>query len=234
MSTWEDLRKQARKLENEIDLKLVAFSKLGTNSAAVYRNENSDVEPLLSPEDMLGNMTQEIEQLLSKLTAVNEKLTEFSEKNENFGSSAMRHVLQRHHDILQDYTQEFRKTSANLKARKEREDLLHSVRKDIDTYKTTSGLNRRSDLYVKENEHIRNSDRMVSEQINIAMETREHLVSQRHHFKRIQTRIHDLSSRFPMINSLMQKIHLRRRRDSVIVGLVAAICLFFMLLYIFY
>lgn len=44
----------------------------------------------------------------------------------------MRHVLQRHHDILQDYTQEFRKTSANLKARKEREDLLHSVRKDIE------------------------------------------------------------------------------------------------------
>lgn len=66
------------------------------------------------------------------MTAVNEKLTEFSEKNENFGSSAMRHVLQRHHDILQDYTQEFRKTSANLKARKEREDLLHSVRKDIE------------------------------------------------------------------------------------------------------
>lgn len=44
----------------------------------------------------------------------------------------MRHVLQRHHDILQDYTQEYRKTSANLKARKEREDLLHSVRKDIE------------------------------------------------------------------------------------------------------
>jgi hypothetical protein len=33
-----DLRKQARKLENEIDLKLVAYSKLGTNSP-VYRNE---------------------------------------------------------------------------------------------------------------------------------------------------------------------------------------------------
>ena len=28
---WEGLRKQARALENEIDLKLVSFSKLGTN-----------------------------------------------------------------------------------------------------------------------------------------------------------------------------------------------------------
>lgn len=59
-------------------------------------------------------------------------MTEFNENNDNVGGSAMRHVLQRHHDILQDYTQEFRKTSANLKARKEREDLLHSVRKDIE------------------------------------------------------------------------------------------------------
>lgn len=193
----------------------------------------------------------------------------------------MRHVLQRHHDILQDYTQEFRKTSANLKARKEREDLLHSVRKDIEyvffkfndyllscsiliqsnlcsSYKNTSGLNRRMDLYMRENEHIRkyvseiliyfelkflpiywrfsyySSDRLVSDQINIAMETREHLISQRHHFKRIQTRIHDLSSRFPMINNLMQKIHFRKKRDSVIVGLVAAVCVFFILLYTFH
>ncbi|XP_065207922.1 Golgi SNAP receptor complex member 1 [Planococcus citri] len=235
MSGWEDLRKQARKLENEIDLKLVSFSKLGTSfTPAVYRNENSDTEPLLSSEDMLSNMAQEIEQLLSKLTSINDKLTEYSDNNEHVGSSAMRHVLQRHHDILQDYTQEFRKTSANLKARKEREDLLHSVRKDIDSYKNTSGLNRRMDLYMRENEHIRNSDRIVSDQINIAMETREHLVSQRHHFKRIQTRIHDLSSRFPMINNLMQKIHFRKKRDSVIVGLVAAVCVFFILLYTFH
>ncbi|KAJ7387470.1 Golgi SNAP receptor complex member 1 [Desmophyllum pertusum] len=28
---WEELRKKARQLENEIDLKLVSFSKLGTN-----------------------------------------------------------------------------------------------------------------------------------------------------------------------------------------------------------
>lgn len=75
---------------------------------------------------------------------------------------------------------------------------------------------------------------MVSDQISIAMETREHLVSQRHHFKRIQTRIHDLSSRFPLINNLMQKINFRRRRDSIIVGVVAAVCLFFILMYIFH
>ena len=31
MNNFSDLRKQARQLENEIDLKLVSFSKLGTS-----------------------------------------------------------------------------------------------------------------------------------------------------------------------------------------------------------
>jgi len=47
-------------------------------------------------------------------------------------SSALLHTLQRHREILQDYKQEFGKTQANFTARKEREDLLKSVRKDIE------------------------------------------------------------------------------------------------------
>lgn len=41
------------------------------------------------------------------------------------------YMVQRHKEILQDYLQEFNKTQANYKARKEREDLLRSVRNDI-------------------------------------------------------------------------------------------------------
>ena len=36
---FSDLRKQARKLENEIDVKLVAFSKMGTNSIPAFRHD---------------------------------------------------------------------------------------------------------------------------------------------------------------------------------------------------
>lgn len=41
---------------------------------------------------------------------------------------------------------------------------------------------------------------MVNDQINIAIETREHLLSQRQAFKRIQTRLNDMSNRFPLIS----------------------------------
>jgi len=78
------------------------------------------------------------------------------------------------------------------------------------------------------------SDRLINDQISIAMETRDHLMTQRQAFKRIRTRFNDISNRFPAVNSLLQRINLRKRRDSVILGLVIGICTFLMLLYAFH
>ena len=49
----------------------------------------------------------------------------------NSPSAALLHTLQRHRDILQDYSHEFQKTRANITALREREDLLGSVRREI-------------------------------------------------------------------------------------------------------
>ena len=75
---------------------------------------------------------------------------------------------------------------------------------------------------------------MINDQISIAMETRDHLMSQRHTFKRIQTRFNDISNRFPAVNSLMQRISLRKRRDSLILALLVGFCTFLLLLYAFH
>ena len=47
-------------------------------------------------------------------------------------NAALLHTLQRHRDILQDYSHEFQKTRSNIVAQREREDLLGSVRRDIE------------------------------------------------------------------------------------------------------
>ncbi|XP_069471344.1 Golgi SNAP receptor complex member 1 isoform X2 [Ambystoma mexicanum] len=165
---WEDLRKQARQLENELDLKLISFSKLCTsyshNSAREGRRDaySSDTTPLLngSTQDrMFETMAVEIEQLLAKLTGVNDKMAEYSSTPGTASvNAALMHTLQRHRDILQDYTHEFHKTKANFLAIREREDLLGSVRKDIESYKSGSGVNnRRTELFLKEHEHLRKS-----------------------------------------------------------------------------
>lgn len=65
---WQilDLRKQARQLENEVDLKLVAFSKLGAG-IKTPQNSHADTVPLLSGEDTFEAMSDEIELLLNRV-----------------------------------------------------------------------------------------------------------------------------------------------------------------------
>ncbi|XP_041053942.1 Golgi SNAP receptor complex member 1 isoform X1 [Carcharodon carcharias] len=242
---WEDLRKQARQLENELDLKLVSFSKLCTSySGSTTRDGrrdrySSDTTPLLngsSQDRMFETMAVEIEQLLAKLTGVNDKMAEYtSTPGVTSLNAALMHTLQRHRDILQDYTHEFNKTKANFIAIREREDLLGSVRKDIESYKSGSGVNnRRTELFLKEHEHLRNSDRLIEDTISIAMATKENVTSQRGMLKSLQSKVNSLANRFPAINNLVQRINLRKRRDTLILGGVIGICTILLLLYAFH
>uniref|UniRef100_A0A8C7R7Y1 Golgi SNAP receptor complex member 1 n=1 Tax=Oncorhynchus mykiss TaxID=8022 RepID=A0A8C7R7Y1_ONCMY len=239
----DNLRKQARQLENELDLKLVSFSKLCTSYSSSRDgrrgDSNSDTAPLLnnSTQDrMFETMSGEIEQLLAKLTGVNDKMAEYtSTPGVTSLNAALMHTLQRHRDILQDYTHEFHKTKANFLAIREREDLLGSVRKDIETYKSGSGVNnRRTELFLKEHEHLRNSDRLMDDTISIAMATKENMTSQRGLLKSIQSRVNTLANRFPAINNLVQRLNLRKRRDSLILGGVIGVCTILLLLYAFH
>eukprot|EP00064_Thunnus_orientalis_P006157 superscaffoldBa00000629_g6173 len=175
---------------------------------------------------MFDTMSVEIEQLLGKLTAINDKMAEYTNAPGTASlNAALMHTLQRHRDILQDYTHEFHKTKGNFLAIREREDLLGSVRKDIETYKSGSGVNnRRTELFLKEHEHLR----------NIAMATKENMTSQRGMLKSIQSRVNTLANRFPTINNLIQRINLRKRRDSLILGTVIGVCTILLLLYAFH
>ncbi|XP_044210111.1 Golgi SNAP receptor complex member 1 isoform X2 [Thunnus albacares] len=199
----------------------------------------SDTTPLLnnSTQDrMFDTMSVEIEQLLGKLTAINDKMAEYTNAPGTASlNAALMHTLQRHRDILQDYTHEFHKTKGNFLAIREREDLLGSVRKDIETYKSGSGVNnRRTELFLKEHEHLRNSDRLMDDTISIAMATKENMTSQRGMLKSIQSRVNTLANRFPTINNLIQRINLRKRRDSLILGTVIGVCTILLLLYAFH
>ncbi|NXV99173.1 GOSR1 protein, partial [Fregetta grallaria] len=242
-----DLRKQARQLENELDLKLVSFSKLCTSYSSTRDGRrdrySSDTTPLLngsSQDRMFETMAVEIEQLLGKLTGINDKMAEYTNSaGVPSLNAALMHTLQRHRDILQDYTHEFHKTKANFLAIRERENLLGSVRKDIESYKSGSGVNnRRTELFLKEHEHLRKYHQQLDPLFfsfsSIAMATKENMTSQRGMLKSIQSKMNTLANRFPAVNSLIQRINLRKRRDSLILGGIIGICTILLLLYAFH
>ncbi len=107
-------------LENQIDAKLVSYSKLGTNfgsgggsSLSAAPASSSDKAPLLSsesstasssPKEVFSVMSNEIGGLLARLAAVNEGMADYASRQPQ--SAAIHHTLQRHRDILQDYRQE--------------------------------------------------------------------------------------------------------------------------------
>lgn len=68
--------------------------------------------------------------LLLQLMQVNEKLTEYSRIQAGGANATMLHSLQRHWDILQDYSHEFHKIRTNVHAVREREKLLEVVNRD--------------------------------------------------------------------------------------------------------
>ncbi|XP_003738479.1 Golgi SNAP receptor complex member 1 [Galendromus occidentalis] len=230
MLGWEELRKQARHLENEIDLKLVSFSKVGTSlGSRDFTHENSDTVPLLSSSasgHVVDSMTEEIEHLLGLLQQVNDEMIQ-----SDGGGASRQHTLQRHRDILKDYTAEFSKTRNNIESRRQRDELLGGSTRAAGDNLNKSSLNRRSDMFLKEHDHIQNSERLIGDQINIAIRTREELRNQRTTLKAIQTRMTTLANRFPMLNSLLQRIHIRKRRDSIILGVIIGICTLLLILY---
>ena len=76
----------------------------------------------------------------------------------NSQSAALLHTLQRHRDILGDYSHEFQRTRATIHAHREREQLMGAVRRDIDTYKQAQAAQRgggATDMYLKENQHLK-------------------------------------------------------------------------------
>lgn len=114
------------------------------------------------------------------------------------------------------FRQEYTKTKSNIESLIEREDLLSSVHKEINEYGKgkkdsineisliclnflklpgRSGSNKRMDLLLSESESARNSERMIDDQISIAIEARDALANQRAAFKAIQTKLNDISNR---------------------------------------
>jgi len=232
-ANWEDLRKEARVLENQIDVKLIELSKLGTSLKSPLSSNGYDdpaKKPLLSgDEENTSNsfelLTDEIDQLLSNLESVNTSMNDWTENHAP--SAATHHTLQRHKEILIDYKQEYFQTKNNIATQVKRQELLGSNKTQSNG--DYSGPDFRMNMLLKESEHARNSERLIDDQISLAIEARDTLVNQRQTFKAIQTKLNDISNRFPMINNLVQKINLRKRRDAVIVAVVIGLCLTFLL-----
>ncbi|SJL06367.1 related to SNARE protein of Golgi compartment [Armillaria ostoyae] len=118
-------------------------------------------------------------------------------------------------------------SKASVKQAMEQANLLSGVRNDIDAYKSSA-----ADSLLAERGRIDGSHRMTDDMIEQAYETRSEFARQRSSLAGINTRMINVINTMPGINNVVSMIKSRRRRDSIILGVVIGICIILVLSYL--
>ncbi|XP_018451729.1 Golgi SNAP receptor complex member 1-1 isoform X2 [Raphanus sativus] len=182
-SSWDDLRKQARKIEAQLDEQMHSYRRLV--SAKSDGGAESDLEA-------------GIDLLLRQLQQVNAQMQAWVSSG---GSEMVSHTLTRHQEILQDLTQEFYRHRSNLRTKQEHASLLEDF-KEFD--RTRLDLEAGGDGSTEQallNEHVginRNTAQMDGV-ISQAQATLGTLVFQRSTFGRINSKLSNVTSRLPTL-----------------------------------
>ncbi|CAD6252028.1 unnamed protein product [Miscanthus lutarioriparius] len=132
--------------------------------------------------------------------------------------------------FVRSWKQEFRRTRGNLSSMREHADLLSSVRDDITESKATGGMSPRVHL-LRERASIHGSINQIDEVIGQAQSTRVALSNQRALFGDIQGKVKQLGEKFPIIRGLLGAIKRKKSKDTIILSAVIAACTIFLIIY---
>lgn len=108
---------------------------------------------------------------------------------------------------------------------REQAELLSSVREEIDAYNAPKPLSNQQ-YYASERTHINSTQQNAEIVLDIAHNAHTGLIAQKSVLSSSYKKLQDVAERFPVINQVMMKIRVRRRRDQVIIGALIALCIF--------
>ncbi|QDZ20777.1 subunit 1 of Golgi SNAP receptor complex [Chloropicon primus] len=217
---WELLRKEARKLESEVDSKLATYGKYDKGFG--YRQN----DPASEGGYASAVQATQIEDLLANLTRVNEEMV-----GTVSDSDSRRHTLARHNDILQEYQQEFKRLKSIQSSMQDRADLLGDVESGANA--PLLPLSSNSNTILRERANIGNVNNALDDVIGQAQNVASSLMQQRRVFDGVNSKLNMLGARFPVVNSLLTSIRRRKAKDTIVMSIVVAICLTLMIMYLF-
>ncbi|KAB1225283.1 Golgi SNAP receptor complex member 1-2 [Morella rubra] len=197
-SGWEELRREARKVEGDLDVKLSSYAKLGARfTQGGYVDTGS---PSVGSSRSWKSMEMEIQSLLEKLLDINDAMSRCAASAAP--ATSVTQKLARHRDILHEFSQEFRRIKGNISSMREHAELLSSVRDDISEYKASGSMSPRVQL-LRERGAIHGSIAHIDDVISQAQTTRQVLGTQRTLFGDVQGKAKQLNDKFPIIRGLL-------------------------------
>lgn len=220
---WDDLRREARKLESELDVKIAAYGKLCSGYEYGYAKGESG----LAADQQLQSKAGEIERLLARLSDANDAMR----STLSGGADARSHTLARHRDILHDFQQEFRRMHSVVGAARDRLDLLGGGGGGGQHAPLLAGQGSNAGLLLRERGMLSSTNAALDEVMGTAQAVSGSLGQQRTVFEGVGGKMQSLGSKFPVVNSLMNAIRRRKNRDNLILAAVVAACTLFILVY---
>ncbi|CAN7134195.1 unnamed protein product [Brassica rapa subsp. narinosa] len=212
-SSWDDLRKQARKIEAQLDEQMHSYRRLVSTKS----------------DGAASDLEAGIDLLLRQLQQVNAQMQAWVSSG---GSEMVSHTLTRHQEIFQDLTHEFHRHRSSLKTKQERASLLEDFKEfDRTRLDLEAGDGSSEQALLKEHVGINSNTAQMDDVISQAQATLGTLVFQRSTFGGINSKLSNVTSRLPTVNTILSAIKRKKSMDTIILSLVSAVCTFLIFIY---
>jgi Golgi SNAP receptor complex protein 1 len=142
---------------------MTEFARLAAQASTSYSSHGHVTE---AQKTAYASLEAEISQGLLRLEELCSQMHDLLSAD---ASSSMQHTLERHRDILQDYSRDFKRTAKSYTEAEQRANLLGSVRSEIDAFKASTsrasggGRDGDTDQLLGERGHIDSSHRMADD-----------------------------------------------------------------------
>lgn len=217
-STFSQTRSQALSLEKQTEQLLSKFSQFQQQQ----QNQSQSLD--ITPEETI--IRQQIEEIFQKRNAVILKLNRISEVEPNLSTSKLQQ-LTRHKEKLNDDNLSFTKIINNIEDERNKNNLLFNVHRDINHHKQQRNID--GNAYIlEESERVNNVNSIADRLLQGAFATRDELLNQRQYLNNAQLQVLSTMQNIPGLNVLISKINTRRKRDTLILASVIAICILFL------
>ncbi|RLV91207.1 Golgi SNAP receptor complex member 1 [Spathaspora sp. JA1] len=219
-STFTQTRSQALNLEKQTEQLLSQYSQFLTQQT-------------IEPNDQEITIKSSIQDILDKRDSIINKLNRIGETMDNLSTSKLQQ-LTRHREILHEHKLSFNKIQDTISQDRNRNNLLFSVRSDINAHRqqqqqvvseTGTGGVSAHDYILDESQRVDSANSFAERLLQSAFNTRDELINQRQYLNNAQAKMFSTLQHIPGLNVLISKINTRRKRDTLILATVIALCI---------
>ncbi|CAN3373068.1 hypothetical protein DIURU_005308 [Diutina rugosa] len=214
--SFAQLRSQALSLEKQTESLLSKYSKFQADVGESTGESADEAATKLQLHDVLAKR----DEVVARLAVVSD--------SESVSTSKLQQ-LTRHREVLADHRRSAQRIESALQEHRQRNNLMFSVHSGLEAHRQRNAQDREglnaTDYALDERQRVDGANSLADRLLQSAYETREELWAQRQYLQSAQQRMMGTLASVPGINTLISKIGTRRKRDTIILATVIAVCI---------